>query len=188
MELKRKASMQSFYSSSVSSTTFTSFPPHPDDSSLWPKVTQVLQMSRKEEKGWWKWKMAVSTETGYENVFVVALNSKKKIPMLYVSEIEIPIYISIDSMLCWHIYQLFIHLNKLFSWKEQDIVRGVSNIVVWRRIDGGRWIESLFIAVPDYLKNWFILMQNCTLIWLKIVPFHIYCIDFCWWSLFYVPF
>ena len=44
--------------------------------------------------------MAVSTETGYENAFVVALNSKKKIPMLYVSEIEIPIYISIDSMLC----------------------------------------------------------------------------------------
>ena len=51
-ELKRKASMESFYSSSVSSTTFTSFPRHPDDSSLWPRVTQVLQMSRKEERGW----------------------------------------------------------------------------------------------------------------------------------------
>ena len=52
VELKRKASMESFFSSSVSSTTYTSFPPHPQDSSLWPRVTQVLQMSRKEEAGW----------------------------------------------------------------------------------------------------------------------------------------
>ena len=52
MEVKRKASMQSFYSSSVSSSTYTSFPPHPDDSSsLWPRVSQVLQMSR-HGRGW----------------------------------------------------------------------------------------------------------------------------------------
>ena len=51
-ELKRRESMESFYSSSVLSTTFTSFPRHPDDSSLWPRVTQVLQMSRKEEREW----------------------------------------------------------------------------------------------------------------------------------------
>ena len=106
-ELKRKASMESFYSSSVSSTTFTSFPRHPDDSSLWPRVTQVLQMSRKEERGWW-WKI-VASHTGFENVFVVPLTSKKL--LCCVTEIDKPF---ISLLLYWHIYQLFIRLNKCF--------------------------------------------------------------------------
>ena len=91
------------------------------------------------ENGKWLW-----TPKPYLKLYLFCLwKAKEKTNALCIWNWNIHLYIY-----CYlHIYQLFIHLNKLFSRKEKEVFLCCS--VQSRRIGGGRRIESSFIAVLD---------------------------------------
>ena len=77
------------------------------------------------ENGKWLW-----TQKPYLKMYLLCLwIAKEKTNALCIWNLNIHLYIYS------HIYKLFIHLNKLFSGREQDIVWGISYVAV-RRVEG----------------------------------------------------